>query len=107
MGFSPGFAVVGAFGSAPLPPFGGADATLPAPLGRKGGSYSTLALGTAECLLLSDLFAQQVRLKCEPKGGNFSVQSVTHKKDCQRGIIQRDPHPFHSIRFSLFLQIVD
>ena len=136
MGFSPIFAAVGAFGSAPLPPFGGADASLPAPLGHKGCSYSTLALGAAGCLLLGDFVCTPIRgcSNVNLKGGNFSVQSVTHKKvcqrgihnmaspdndcslcrhhaqvsvKCQRGIIQRDPHPFHYIRFSLSLQIVN
>lgn len=109
MGFSPRFAVVGAFGSAPLPPFGGANASLPAPLGHKGCSYSTLALGATGCLLLGDFVCTPIRgcSNVNLKGGNFSVQSVTHKKVCQRGIIQRDPHPFHYIRFSLSLQIVN
>ena len=109
MGFSPRFAVVGAFGSAPLPPFGGANASLPAPLGHKGCSYSTLALGTAGCLLLGDFVCTPIRgcSNVNLKGGNFSVQSVMHKTVCQRGIIQRDPHPFHYIRFSLSLQIVN
>lgn len=78
MWFSPSFAVVGAFGSAPPPPFGGADASLPAPLGHKGCSYSTLALGTAGCLLLGDFVCTPIRgcSNVNLKGGNFSVQSV-------------------------------
>ena len=59
MGFSPRFAVVGAFGSAPLPPFGGADASLPAPLGHKGVLTLPLPLEPLGVFFWVTLFAPQ------------------------------------------------